>query len=119
MFPRTDREEGLHVRVGRQPALAAHVSRQATAGCAVSEDGVDELGFLVDLERAHGRHDVGCHVVHVDGLAAEMRVGVGRAGDVGGHDGDLVFWFFDQPDEARAEHGVGGGDECGAERFDG
>lgn len=54
-----------------------------------------------------------------------MRGGQRRAGEVGGQEGELgvhgadAVAAADEPDEARAEHGVGGGDHGGAEVFEG
>ena len=55
-----------------------------------------------------------------------MRAGVRGAGDVGGEDCEFGFVgqglevvFADEPDEARAEHGVCGGDKGAAEGGEG
>lgn len=53
-----------------------------------------------------------------------MGVRVGGAGDVGVEDGEVVaggagLVQADEPDEARAEHGVCGGEEGGAEGVEG
>lgn len=47
-----------------------------------------------------------------------MGAWVRGAGDVGGEERELAVLGLDEPDEAGAEHGVGGGDEFGAEGVD-
>lgn len=57
--------------------------------------------------------------VHVDGLAAVVGAGVGRAGQEGGQQRELAVLGLDEPDEARAEHGACGDDELAAQGFNG
>lgn len=48
-----------------------------------------------------------------------MRAGIRRPGDVGCEDTQFTGIGAYEPHETRAEHGVGGIDELGAERVDG
>lgn len=58
---------------------------------------------------------------HVDGLASGVGGRVGRAGVVGAEDlhQALALEVLGEPDETRAEHGVGGGEEIHLQGFDG
>ena len=57
--------------------------------------------------------------VQVRGLAAPVCAWVWGAGNVCGEDGEFALLGLDKPDVARAEHGVGSGDEFAAEGLDG
>ena len=105
MLPRVDAEDGLHVDgAGGHGLLVRGVGRV----------GAHRAGVLVaqGRVRAVGRH--------VDRLSPRVRRRVGRAGVVGAEDVHQAFALevLGQPHEARAEHGVGGGQEVELERLD-
>lgn len=116
MFPCADPEQYLQIdgprrKLGVASGVAAHgACFQTFLGACV---------FVAGLVR-QGVTGVG---VQVAALGAEVRAWVGGAGDVGGEDGELAVGVsvggFDEPNEAGAEHGVGGGEEGGAEGGDG
>ena len=87
---------------------------------------VREFAFLAGEERRAAEGAGGHHGVVVLLLSPVVRARQGGAGDVGREDRELVFKHIrvavlvpDEPDEAGAEHGVGGRDEGFLERFEG
>lgn len=115
MLPRVDTEYWVDIDASRRDL-------RSRAEAAVRPDGVDNrhvrhglLAVVVGRVR-----DIGLGLgVHVLGLEAPVRAGIGRAGDVGGEQRKLALLGLDEPDEARPEHGVRGGDELAAQRLDG
>lgn len=103
MLPGVDAQNGLDVDgTGGQVLLVLGVGSHGT-------------GELVAERRVGG---VGGHV---DGLPPGVSGWVGRAGVVGAEDlhQTLALEILGEPDEARAEHGVGSGQEVELEGFNG
>lgn len=95
MLPGVDTQNGLHVDGAGGKALLVLRVRTHGAGELVAEGCIGRVGG------------------HVDGLAPGVGGRVGRTGVVGAEDlhQALALEVLGQPDEAGAEHGVGGGEE--------
>ena len=98
-----------------------HTQQYVNVGSAVGD-----FAFLPREERGAAERAGGHHGILVLLLPPVMRAWQRRAGEVGRQDGELVFHqvgvavlVADEPDEAGAEHGVGGRDKGVSEGFGG
>lgn len=109
VLPRVDAEDGLGV-------VVAWSARVILIGSGVSAKGADKVcRFRLTHKPLRGPHGGGVGR-HVDLLGSEVRLGQGGAGKVGTQQLHLAFRVvLDDPDEAGAEHGVGGLNQLGTE----